>query len=366
MLSRVSSFLLFSATVSAAPHSWKDFTFTDFVKKFKKSYTDDELAKRIQIFEENKKLILDHNEKKLSWTMEINQFADLTVAEHKKLYKGLNKEKHFARDIRTVDASEIPSYGKYPKSVDWREKNILTPVKNQGQCGSCWAFAATETMESYYALKTGKLKELSVQSVVSCTKNPNHCGGTGGCSGATAELGIEGVAKRGGIPLASEYPYTSGGGDSGTCWNNVKPAANFTGFVKVQENDIEAVMSVLGNHGPLAITVDASQWMFYSSGVLTPANYGKLDLDHGVQAVGYGTDGGQDYWIVRNSWGESWGENGYLRIARTDGSKQFCGVDDTPHDGTACAGGPTQITACGSFGILYDTCYAVGASDPKL
>jgi cathepsin L len=349
--------LFFAAVAQAAPQDTAGYTFTQFIKTFNKNYDDNELAYRLQIFEDNKAHILAHNAKKLSWHMVINQFADLTVEEHRKLYKGLNKDQHLERDIRTVDASEIPNYGSFPDSVDWRTKGIVTAVKNQGQCGSCWAFAATETMESYHAQKTGNLTELSVQYVVSCTENPKQCGGTGGCSGATAEIGIEWVAQHGGIPAASAYPYTSGSGESGTCDTSNPPVADFTGFVKVQANDLTAVMSVLGNQGPLAITVDASQWMFYGGGVLTPQTYATLELDHGVQAVGYGTDKGQDYWIVRNSWGSGWGEEGYLRVARTNGSNKYCGVDSAPGDGTGCKGGPAQITACGSFGILYDTCY---------
>jgi cathepsin L len=351
------------ATAAPAHDSIAEYSFFDFVDEYEREYPTEEMFMRRDIFEANKKMIVEHNAKKLSWTMNVNHFADRTPEEMKAM-KGFNKAMHQDRmkDMPTATAEDLPNFGSYPKSIDWRTKGVVSPVKNQGACGSCWAFAATETMESYLAIKTGKITELAVQQVVSCTKNPNHCGGTGGCGGATAELGIGFAHTNGGLASAADYPYTSGGGDSGECQPNHPPVATFTGFVKLPSNNFTAVMSALGNTGPLAITVDASKWSFYSGGVYTPQTYSTLDLDHGVQAVGYGTDSGTDYWIVRNSWGESWGESGFIRIKRNDGTSQYCGVDSSPGDGTACTGGPSSITACGTDGILYDTCFATGAA----
>jgi len=250
-----------------------------------------------------------------------------------------------------------------PDRVDWREKNVVTPVKNQGSCGSCWAFATTEGVESCVAQATGKLLTLSAQDVTSCTKNPQHCGGTGGCGGATAELGFDQVAK-GGIALEKDYPYTA---QTGTCKTSVPKAARVKGFVKLIENNYTDLINAIANVGPIAVSVAADPWMMYGGGVFTgcaPGGTRQVVINHAVQLVGYGVDAGRDYWLVRNSWGGSWGERGYIRMLRhSDGDKsKWCNPDNRPQDGSGCDGGPASITVCGSCGIWYDSCYATGCT----
>jgi len=259
------------------------------------------------------------------------------------------------RDLRVVDL---------PASVDWRtvKPAILTPVKNQGACGSCWAFAATQSIEANVAQNTGKLLTLSPQNVVSCTPNPQHCGGTGGCGGATAELAFEYVSQKG-IASNQDYPYRA---VTGTCDETIRKTARIKSFVKLIENNYTDLMVAVATVGPIAVSVDASSWGGYSSGIFTgcPGKGSFIDINHAVQLVGYGSQAGRDYWIVRNSWGAGWGEGGFIRILRhSDGdTTQWCNVDRTPGDGSGCDGGPSQITACGSCGIWYDNCYPTGGS----
>eukprot|EP00998_Keelungia_sp_KM082_P007536 NODE_3731_length_858_cov_104.875513_g3708_i0.p2 GENE.NODE_3731_length_858_cov_104.875513_g3708_i0~~NODE_3731_length_858_cov_104.875513_g3708_i0.p2 ORF type:complete len:269 (+),score=56.85 NODE_3731_length_858_cov_104.875513_g3708_i0:35-841(+) len=259
--------------------------------------------------------------------------------------------------LDTYDISTLPH------TVDWRKEGVVSSVKDQLHCGSCWAFASTETIESHVAINTGELMVLSPQQLVSCMPNPNQCGGTGGCAGAIAELAFDFVSKNG---MATEwtYSYTSGGGDSGTCKFNkttTPPVVTVTGFEKLPNNSYDALMTAVATKGPIAISVQANVWKDYEGGVFAGcSNYSDIDLDHAVQLVGYGTDPKDgDYWLVRNSWNTIWGEAGYIKLARSATPK--CGTDPTPQDGSACKGhdGPQHV--CGECGILFDTCYPTGA-----
>jgi len=245
-------------------------------------------------------------------------------------------------------------------NIDWREKFVITPVKDQGQCGSCWSFAAAETLESYWALSTGQLVSLSEQQILDCTPNPKKCGGTGGCGGATAELAYDRIKQMGGLATEWNYPYTSYYGSDYKC-DPAKSASKFaklTSYVNLPTNKLQPVITHLSTKGPLAVSVDASKWFLYESGVFDGCNQTNPDLDHAVQLVGMGTDSALgDYWLVRNSWSPSWGEKGYIRLRRT--SSLRCGVDLTPGDGDGCTNGPPTEYVCGTCGILYDALYPV-------
>jgi len=258
-----------------------------------------------------------------------------------------------------MPAAQLPNVAvsSLPDSVDWRIQKIVTPVKDQGGCGSCWAFAAVETIESMLIQATGKTTLLSSQNMVSCTPNPQHCGGTGGCNGATSELGYQYVADKG-IASEKDYPYR---GVTGTCDESKPKSAHVHGFVKLPENNYTALLTAVATIGPIAVSVDAEPWMSYSRGVFKGCGFRRIDINHAVQLVGYGREGSDDYWIVRNSWGGMWGESGYIRILKhSDGSSQWCGPDPSPADGTGCDGGPPEVTVCGSCGIWYDSSYPIG------
>tara|TARA_B110000208_G_C11707569_1_gene408107 strand:+ start:35 stop:1120 length:1086 start_codon:yes stop_codon:yes gene_type:complete len=313
-------------------------------------------AQRKAIFAVNLATILEHNsDSQWTYKMGVNAFTALTVEEFRNLHLG-GYDKNMAQAIHsTMPLSPPLSETDLPTDVDWRTKgNVVTPVKNQGGCGSCWAFSATETIESNVAINTKTLLELSPQQITSCAPNPNKCGGTGGCQGSTQWLGFEYVQGPG-ITSEKDYPYTATTGKCET--EKIKPVANITGFVRLPTNNYTQLLSAIANVGPISISAAAEPWQMYESGVYN-GNCGE-DIDHAVQAVGYGMDGANGYWLVRNSWGASWGEKGYIRIQRTNLKKQ-CGVDTTPADGTACAGGPSKVTVCGLCGILSDSSYVTG------
>lgn len=343
--------LSFSFVAGEDAQLYADYNFQKYIAEHGKSYSAGELAQRERIFSDNLEKVKAHNREYHAgvhtWWATMNHLADMTPDE----FQALRSKK--------IDPSQHPvvqltaAVGGNPDSIDWREKGAVTPVKNQGGCGSCWAFSATETMESAYQVASGKLLTLAPQTYVNCVKNPNTCGGTGGCEGATMELAFN-LTVQTGIALESDIPYR---GSDQTC-KAYKAAVKCTGYVKNPTNDAAAFETALATM-PQAITVAAGAWQFYGGGLFKGCSSGLFKsntLDHGVQAVGYT----QDYWIVRNSWGASWGEKGFIRISRANDAKTF--TDSSPADGVACKPYPKTQTVGGECGILFDTSYPTGVT----
>ncbi|CAE7213381.1 CEP1 [Symbiodinium pilosum] len=232
-----------------------------------------------------------------------------------------------------------------------------------------YALVQNPSSGMHHVLKQGRdrLTVLSPQQLVSCAENPDHCGGTGGCDGSTSELAMDYIIDHG-LTYEEVIPYGSFFGAPVACDTAMQYHAmsykmvSITGWVKTTTNSLSDVMHAIVNYGPLAISVDASHWSPYSSGIANPCDIdGNVDIDHAVGLVGYGVDGGKKYWTVRNSWGATWGENGYIRLERQD-DESYCGTDHTPHHGSACEAEPdTPVTVCGTCGILYDVSYPTGA-----
>ena len=226
-------------------------------------------------------------------------------------------------------------------------------VKNQGHCGSCWAHATTECMETYVALATGQLFNFSVQQVTSCAPTMSNCPPTGhGCDGCDYQIGYQYMMNNT-LAYASTYPYTSGKGDSGACLRTPRSPYKIKSYGSIVKNFQPAVVQGLAKIGPQAVGVDASGWGDYEGGIFSGCDYAKnISMNHIVQLVGYGTDyeSKQDYWIVRNSWALGWGEQGYIRLLKKDGSD--CGWNVDPEDPN---GEPTWV--CGQCGILYSSLF---------
>jgi cathepsin L len=298
----------------------------------------------------------------VTYNIGINQFSNLTHHEFKDLYLGGYQKPNNIISLRSKQY--IPLFTGFtrnlPESVDWRTKGAVTPVKNKKECGGCWAFAATETMESYTMISTGKLLELSTQQIISCTPNPYKCGGSGGCDGSTPELGFEYIRKFGQVSAAA-WKYSSSYGATGSCFfdkTNTPPVVTLKGYGNLPSNNQESVMQHFANVGPLVVAVDATYWNYYTGGIWDGCDYNKnIDINHAVQLVGYTPEA----WIVRNNWGANWGEAGYIRLKKEDWP--HCGVDRTPLNGIGCAIGP-QIEnhyVCGQCGVLFDSSYPIGA-----
>jgi len=335
------------------------------VKEYNKVYDHEEYVYHEKIYNFRVNEIVSHNANPTKmYEKGINKFTDMTRAELK-AFRGYNRKMHtsmLGADNPCVAGQPLLRSQALPASVDWRtvKPAVVTPVKDQGSCGSCWAFATAETTESALAIATGNLTVLSPQNVVSCTPNPDHCGGTGGCNGAIAELGFDYI-KNNGIATEADWPYKQ---TTGTCTESAHTkVATVTGCVKLAENNYTDLMTAVATFGPIAVSVDAKKWSSYTKGIYNGCDTDvDFDIDHAVQLVGYGTDSGTDYWIVRNSWGPNWGEAGYIRLLRhSDGSSTWCKPDITPSDGSGCDGGPSTVTVCGECGIWYDSSYPTGA-----
>jgi cathepsin L len=384
-------------------NSKESMPFGEFLSKFGKRYdSEEDYIYRQEIYETNVETIRKHNEnsEKHGWTMGINKFADLFPHE---IHTGFDKSAlHGPEAHNNLDSSHLfeslvqdkdGSYehlrrrnlGNLPDSVDWRTHDppIVTPVKDQGNCGSCWAFAAAAVLESHAALATNELFVFSPQELVSCAPNPNECGGTGGCMGSTGELAFDYVAKHG-IVSEWSYGYTSYNGDTGTCkYDDARKGypylphskVGLVGYSSLPTNSYDALMYAVATLGPVVVSVAANGWGLYKGGLYEDSDKSKhLDLDHAVVLEGYGTDDetGLDYWLVRNSWGVLWGEDGYIRLKREDPrndiyeENKHCKMDITPSDGVACAGPNGNNTmpeelVCGTSGILYANVVPVGA-----
>jgi cathepsin L len=366
-MSRVLSFLAVLAMVAANPsQDLNNYTFEKFVDEFQMKYSAAEIPARKALFEAELTRVREHNAKSKSWKEGITKFAAMTPAE-KNTFFGRSKNAHKAlrssKNERPLPENFVMKpVSELPAHVDWRDSGIVTPVKDQGHCGSCWAFASTAVIESHVAKSSGLLFDLSVQQMAMCAPNPHHCGGSGGCDGSTAELAFEYVTGSNGMYQEYQYSYTSYYGQNSACVTpSGSPVATIDGYVRLPENNYTALMNAIATVGPVAVSVDASSWSRYSSGIFDGCNQVNPDIDHAVVLMGYGEENGQKFWLVRNSWSPKWGEKGYIRVLRTDNEEGRCGMDITPQDGTACEGETDPVKACGTCGMLFDSAYPLNA-----
>ncbi|XP_031276247.1 vignain [Pistacia vera] len=283
----------------------------------------DEKNKRFNVFKHNVMHVHNTNKMDKPYKLKLNKFADLTNHEFRNTYSGSNVKHHrmFQGAPRGNGSFMYEKVDLVPPSVDWRKKGSVNPVKDQGKCGSCWAFSTIAAVEGINHIKTNKLVSLSEQELVDCDTSENQ-----GCNGGLMDLAFEFITKKGGITTESNYPYQANDGTCDVAKEN-SPAVSIDGHENVPANDEDALLKAVANQ-PVAVAIDAggSDFQFYSEGVFT----GKCgtELDHGVAVVGYGiTLDGTKYWIVRNSWGPEWGEKGYIRMQRGISSKEgLCGI----------------------------------------
>jgi len=280
--------------------------FQSFVSKYGKTYSDAEFGFRFNVFVEN----VNHatsiqNGETGSAIYGVTKFMDLTPEEFAANYL-LPKEtfKNFKVDSAKVMAPLRPVA--VPTSFDWRDKGAVTPVYDQGQCGSCWAFSAMETIESYHFLAGKPMINLSAQQIVDCDTTSY------GCNGGWTQHAFNYVESAGGLDTLSSYAYTA---ETGTCkFKSASIGAKVDSWSYVTQNDDEnAMIQAAYQTGPLSICVDASSWQYYQGGVIQTCG---RQVDHCVQLTGFSTQSGINAWNVRNSWGTDWGVNGYLYVAR--------------------------------------------------
>lgn len=299
-------FLAFASAILKTPQLTLA-AFRSFTSKYGKTYAAEEYNYRLQIFSSNLALAQSYQTAEVGTARYgVTQFMDLTPEEFRANYL-MPKEifQNFKVDPALVQPAP-PSVSAPPASFDWRDKNAVTAVYDQGQCGSCWAFSASETIESFHFLATQKMVQLSQQQIVDCDTTSY------GCNGGWTEHAFKYVMKAGGQDTLASYRYTA---VDGTCkFKTADIGAKISSWAYVTQNDDEnAMLNTLYAKGPLSICVDASSWQFYNGGVVQSCG---TQVDHCVQLTGYSTVSGINAWNVRNSWGTSWGEKGYIFLSR--------------------------------------------------
>lgn len=335
-----------------------NYSFDVFVQDFRKQYTQGtaEYQHRRVIFDESMAQIHNINAKAdRLWSAGVHPFMDWTAEERTGL-RGYQRSP--TRSVVPLVAMQASAslYGGLGDSVV-----VATPeVRQQGVCGSCWAIAASEAVEALIVKHGGNAKP-SVEALLECVENPQHCGGSGGCGGATPELAFEYMAENG-VPTEENLAYKSG--DAGNCPGSGTYPADWSrlyinGFSALPSNEAQPLMSALVEQGPVVLSADSSGWTHYQTGIFDDCSKDAV-IDHTLLAKGYGASNDQKYWLLQNSWGQEWGEHGLLRLLRHDDEDGWCGTDSKPHMGGACDGQQEPFRVCGSCGLLYDSLIPYG------
>ena len=301
------------------------FSFNTFMERYDKNYTtDEEFVKRWKIFINNIKTIRHHNSQNKTWKMSVNEFTDLTWEEFRQRLYPRNFNRNLLKSENLYSCKDNST--SLPSDFDWEKKGAVTPVKNQGHCGSCWTFSTTGAVEGAWFIKTGELVSVSEQEIVDCCNSQNGFSGNG-CNGGEMDDAFMFVSRKG-LCAEKSYPYTA---KDGSCKeNSCNSIVNITSYQDVTSMDENSLQhAVYKQPVSIAIEADHTSFQFYSSGVYS-GDCGD-NLDHGVLAVGWGVFNGEKYWKIKNSWGNSWGDNGYIKIARDiSDPRGQCGIAMQP------------------------------------
>ncbi|KAL2522063.1 Xylem cysteine proteinase 1 [Forsythia ovata] len=295
--------------------------FESWIEKHSKKYKSiEEKLHRFEVFTDNLKHIDERNKNIHNYWLGLTEFADLSHEEFKRMYLGL-KADSLPRTNESPEKFKYRDFMDLPKSFDWRKKGAVTRVKNQGSCGSCWAFSTVAAIEGINQIVTGNLTELSEQELVDCDTTYNN-----GCNGGLMDYAFAFVVSNGGLHKEEDYPYLM---EEGTCEENrdQSEVVTISSYHDVPRNDEQSLLKAIANQ-PVSVAIEASgrDFQFYKGGVFD--GHCGTQLDHGVAAVGYGSTNGLDYIIVKNSWGPKWGEKGYIRMKRNTGkSEGLCGIN---------------------------------------
>jgi cathepsin L len=330
----LTSVLLLAVVLEAT--ALKDLFVKHLWNKYKESHgkvylSEEHETYRYGVFKANMDLIEKHNSEYSmgmhTYTLGVNSFADWTVEEFREKMLGTRYNMTHQKGASAGTFVRLPPTVKAADNVDWRDLGAVTPVKNQGQCGSCWSFSTTGSLEAAHFRLTNELVSLSEQQLVDCSgKYHNE-----GCNGGLMDNAFSYIKDNGGLDTEESYPYHA---RQEKCHFNKKTiGSTCSGFIDVTSGDEQALRDAVAQAGPVSVAIDVTEgkFMLYKDGIFVDdtCSNGQDELNHGVLVVGYGTnsttDGkNMDYWIVKNSWGEGWGEKGYIRMARN--LNNMCGI----------------------------------------
>jgi cathepsin L len=295
--------------VSAFTEEEYQTAFTSWMHEYGRMYASEEFQARYEIFKNNMDYITEWNANNDETVLGLNVFADISNEEYRATYLGLRLDSSYALNPEFVPAPPTAD------SVDWRTKNAVTPIKNQGQCGSCWSFSTTGSVEGIHAIKTGNLVSLSEQNLMDCSTSY----GNQGCNGGLMDSAFRYIIANKGLDTEASYPYT---GKNGQChFSAANVGATIASYRDIASGN-EAALQTAVDAQPVSVAIDASHNSFqlYKSGTYYEPACSSTQLDHGVLAIGYGSD----YWLVKNSWGTGWGINGYIQMSKNRSNN--CGI----------------------------------------
>ena len=375
--------------VQAHPHDTHDeallHKFGDYMRKYNKDYVKgtEEYHRRLARFVQSAAEAERWNQRPdRLWTAGVGPLADRSEEELQSMRgyfgsaSGVGGTSGAPRGFLRASLAQLSTSETPEQFLNWTSLKTLTNVRDQGGCGSCWAVTATTVLDSHAEIYKSGQRSFSAQELVSCVPNARKCGGTGKCGGATVELAFQYVMEH---PLQTdtEIPYD---GVDGTCSHSSliqrskrssdldvaavgfhgassdAPGMQFMhGWERLPENAYLPLLHAIYERGPVAVSVDASKWSSYESGIFDSCDQDAV-INHAVTLIGYGKDKSLNagYYLIQNSWGPSWGEDGKIRLLRQDEDDRNCGIDHQPQEGTGCEGGPKEVKVCGMCGILYD------------
>merc|ERR1712072_18376 len=300
------------AVASAYDQAWEDYKLD-----FDKHYTAEEEAMRYANWKKDTEEVAFHNAMYGSeFTQAVNDFSDLTDEEYKEYYLS----GYIAEEGESESTLYVPSSEPIPNEIDWRNQGMVTEVKNQGRCGSCYSFSATGALEGQWKKARGQLVSMSEKQIVDCSGRYGNMG----CQGGRFQSSWRYIASAGGVESEQAYPYQP---RQGYCrFNRGQVVASCSGSQSTASGSESDLANAIGRVGPVSVAIDASPSSFrrYRSGVHYAPSCSSSRMNHAVLAVGYGSEGGSDYFLVKNSWGYSWGDGGYIKMARNRGNN--CGI----------------------------------------
>jgi len=351
--------------------------FRAYIKEFGRTYSagSPEYVERLRLFAKRKSAVESQNSRAdRLWTAGINAHSDRNDTELQRWLGRDGPRKNYAvtgSKYISLRQDGTGSQALATECTKWNDLAAVKDIQNQGSCGSCWALSAITVLRAHAEI-AGRPRSFSAQELVNCVENPHHCGGTGGCRGATVELAMDYVMQNG-VATREDSPYYAY--PTGCLKPNPKqeksmdelfrpklhtaamsdPSRSFgmVGWERLPENQYEPLLHAVSERGPVAVSVEGSNWFSYRAGIFD-ACASDPEINHAVLLVGYGEDAGKKYWLLQNAWGSHWGEEGKIRLLRTDSEGETCGTDWRPEVGSGCDGGPSSIKVCGTCGVLYN------------